>query len=138
MRSLLLALILVVLSNLGYAAEFGAVYKQGEAPFQKGDRLQIGYSGEALLFRPEKQGRPWQLGVRELRGCTSGAKGIWVFWFSQDGVTHHSYLEMLEPGRGGELSAMCNSAVAEFYQRDSKQYRVRYETYREEALKTAQ
>ncbi|MBI2339055.1 MAG: hypothetical protein HYU99_01645 [Deltaproteobacteria bacterium] len=106
---------------------YKAVCKSGNAPFKEKTKVSFQKSGDSYSI------------LDQIRGAIEGEKGIWFYWYDAGGNTLSAFFKMDESK--SSLASEINSAVTAHANRPRDQeaeYKARYQSYEQEAIKQAE
>lgn len=116
---------------------YTANYQSGNAPFKEKTKVTIQQSGDSYTFVPAV-GEAWNIPLKDVRGAVESNSGVWFYWYDSGGSTLNGFFKMdlSKTTLAGEV----NNAVAAYHNRprdQEEEYRQKYQSYEEQAIKEA-
>lgn len=139
-KIILTTIFLALFALPALAQDYLATYRQGDAPLKRKATVRVQRVDQVIEFAHlnRSSGGVWSLPLAKLRGAQKSAGGVWLYWFDDAGQTKNAYFRTEADSEG--LAGLINQALKDYYGAggDGSDYRQRFESYKERALREAQ
>ena len=119
----------------------GTIYKgdcqKGDAPFKEKTSVSIQKSGDSYNFTPAV-GAVWTLPFDQIRGAIESKTGMWFYWYDTGGNTLSGFFKM--DLSKSTLVGEINSSLTAYHNRprdQQEEYKLKYQSYEQQAIKEA-